>query len=330
MPSKTSPRPTPPRAVPATRIRPQIGMHGELVDWINSRSQLYHLGNGARSYDPMLQCFLRMDPFSPFSGGGINPYAFCGGDPVNRTDHSGYMSVSAATGLGLGIVGIILGIATLGLAMMLATLTGTILGITSALLGLASNATGIAAAIIGDHDPKLASTLGWISLGLGIASAATGLFGPALASYGKATGRILAGKMSKRAAVGYIRRVDSDVSLDYMLMPEFHDGALVMTHGEPGLMQNFGGRFVSPLRWADDLSSLPSYAESRRGPLYLLACSSATPNGNGVSNVRLITSSLAREVRTFNAPVVYVSTPFERAVVARGLGWGKLTRFPPM
>ncbi|MEE9930104.1 MAG: hypothetical protein PBU43_18685 [Microvirgula aerodenitrificans] len=59
------------------------------------------------------------------------------------------MSVSAATGIGLGILGILLGIVSLGMSVMVAmTMMGTVLAATSALLGLVSSATGIAAAVV--------------------------------------------------------------------------------------------------------------------------------------------------------------------------------------
>ena len=49
----------------------------------------YPLGNGRRFYSPTLMRFTTCDSLSPFSRGGINGYAYCGGDPVNRHDPSG-------------------------------------------------------------------------------------------------------------------------------------------------------------------------------------------------------------------------------------------------
>lgn len=49
----------------------------------------YHLGNGRRTYNPVLMRFQSPDSFSPFSIGGLNAYAYCDGDPVNRSDPSG-------------------------------------------------------------------------------------------------------------------------------------------------------------------------------------------------------------------------------------------------
>ena len=49
----------------------------------------YHLGNGHRTYNPVLMRFHSADRLSPFDKGGINAYAYCVGDPVNRHDPSG-------------------------------------------------------------------------------------------------------------------------------------------------------------------------------------------------------------------------------------------------
>jgi len=49
----------------------------------------YHLGNGYRLYSPSLMRFLNPDRLSPFGRGGINKYAYCAGDPINRIDPSG-------------------------------------------------------------------------------------------------------------------------------------------------------------------------------------------------------------------------------------------------
>jgi RHS repeat-associated protein len=51
----------------------------------------YPLGHGYRSFLPWLMRFNAPDDWSPFQQGGINPYAYCGGDPINRSDPSGHM-----------------------------------------------------------------------------------------------------------------------------------------------------------------------------------------------------------------------------------------------
>jgi len=49
----------------------------------------YLLGNGHRLFNPVLMRFHSADQLSPFSKGGINCYAYCGNDPVNRHDPTG-------------------------------------------------------------------------------------------------------------------------------------------------------------------------------------------------------------------------------------------------
>lgn len=63
-----------------------LGFNGERPDPITGH---YLLGQGNRAFNPVLMRFNSPDEFSPFGDGGINPYAYCGGDPVNRYDPSG-------------------------------------------------------------------------------------------------------------------------------------------------------------------------------------------------------------------------------------------------
>lgn len=50
----------------------------------------YLLGNGYRAFNPILKRFNSPDNMSPFGKGGLNPYAYCMGDPVNYSDPSGH------------------------------------------------------------------------------------------------------------------------------------------------------------------------------------------------------------------------------------------------
>lgn len=52
----------------------------------------YLLGNGQRVYNPALMRFQTPDSLSPFGRGGLNAYAYCAGDPVNRHDPTGQFS----------------------------------------------------------------------------------------------------------------------------------------------------------------------------------------------------------------------------------------------
>lgn len=52
--------------------------------------RLYSLGNGTRLYSPLIMRFYSPDRYSPFDAGGLNAYAYCENDPVNKTDPSGH------------------------------------------------------------------------------------------------------------------------------------------------------------------------------------------------------------------------------------------------
>lgn len=66
------------------------GFNGERAD---STTGHYLLGNGHRAFNPVLMRFNRPDSLSPFGEGGLNSYAYCGGDPVNRRDPTGKWNV---------------------------------------------------------------------------------------------------------------------------------------------------------------------------------------------------------------------------------------------
>jgi RHS repeat-associated protein len=64
------------------------GFNGEPPDQVTGH---YLLGNGYRAFNPVLMRFNSPDSLSPFDEGGLNAYAYCAGDPVNRVDPSGHM-----------------------------------------------------------------------------------------------------------------------------------------------------------------------------------------------------------------------------------------------
>ncbi|WP_408005734.1 RHS repeat-associated core domain-containing protein [Pseudomonas carassii] len=77
----------------------QDGAQHRVVGFIGQKREAtgsYLLGNGYRAYAPSLMRFNAADNMSPFGAGGINAYAYCKGDPINRTDRSGHVSLPQA------------------------------------------------------------------------------------------------------------------------------------------------------------------------------------------------------------------------------------------
>lgn len=64
-----------------------VGFKGEHIDPVTRQ---YHLGNGYRTYNPVLMRFNSPDSESPFARGGLNAYAFVQNDPINRQDPTGH------------------------------------------------------------------------------------------------------------------------------------------------------------------------------------------------------------------------------------------------
>ncbi|MBC3475569.1 MULTISPECIES: RHS repeat-associated core domain-containing protein [Pseudomonas] len=64
-----------------------LAFNGERPDAITGN---YLLGNGYRQFSLVTMRFCSPDSWSPFGGGGLNAYAYCAGDPVNRTDPTGH------------------------------------------------------------------------------------------------------------------------------------------------------------------------------------------------------------------------------------------------
>jgi RHS repeat-associated protein len=67
-----------------------LGFTGQLPEPVTGH---YLFGNGYRAFSPVLMRFNSPDEWSPFGAGGLNAYAYCGGDPVNKQDPTGHMYV---------------------------------------------------------------------------------------------------------------------------------------------------------------------------------------------------------------------------------------------
>lgn len=71
---------------PESGLSSLLGFNGERRDPVTGH---YLLGNGYRAFNPVLMRFNSPDSLSPFGKGGVNAYAYCAGDPVNRVDPTG-------------------------------------------------------------------------------------------------------------------------------------------------------------------------------------------------------------------------------------------------
>ncbi|WP_282295084.1 RHS repeat-associated core domain-containing protein [Stenotrophomonas sp. PS02289] len=167
-------RPDGEQAVGAAEAEPAF--NGELLD---VASGCYLLGAGHhRPYSPRLGIFLAADGLSPFGAGGLNPYAYCAGDPVNRSDPTGHFWkwIVAAVGLALGAAAVV---ATFGAASAAvgAVAAGGITALTKSgaaaiaittlgVAGVGAEVGAVAAEVAGDT--KTAGILGWVGLGLGL------------------------------------------------------------------------------------------------------------------------------------------------------------------
>ncbi|MDF3929714.1 hypothetical protein D3C76_710460 [compost metagenome] len=87
--------------LPPQAIKTLILFNGQ---WRDPFSQMDILGNGHRPFNTTLRRFCAPDLLqSPFGDGGVNSYAYCENDPINKIDSSGQAStliIRALKGLG--------------------------------------------------------------------------------------------------------------------------------------------------------------------------------------------------------------------------------------
>ncbi|MCL6703294.1 RHS repeat-associated core domain-containing protein [Pseudomonas sp. T1.Ur] len=155
-----------------------LGFNGEVRDEL---SGWYLLGRGYRAYNPTLMRFHSPDSFSPFGAGGINPYVYCAGDPINFVDPTGHanrgVNWKGILGIGLAVIGAAMAVA----AFVIPPVTVLSLGTVVTVAGLGGSAYGayegymaIAATRLKDREKHEFSTL--LSGGLDVAFGMVGLY----------------------------------------------------------------------------------------------------------------------------------------------------------
>ncbi|OVE47597.1 RHS repeat-associated core domain-containing protein [Chromobacterium violaceum] len=144
-----------------------LRFNGERLDPANGH---YQLGNGHRAHSPTMMRFISPDHTSPFGGGGLNPYAYCAGDPINRADPAGRHSFWGWLGIGVGM----------SLGVLLTPISGgtslaAVLSTVSVISAAASAGLAIAQQFVEASDPHAAAALGWVALGAGSVSGLSSL-----------------------------------------------------------------------------------------------------------------------------------------------------------
>ncbi|WP_053115694.1 RHS repeat-associated core domain-containing protein [Winslowiella iniecta] len=170
-----------------------MGFNGERPDLISGNT---HLGNGYRDYNPLLMRFSGPDSWSPFGAGGINPYRYCDGDPINRADPSGHVNWPGWLGIGLGILGISAALITGGASIAAAGSLSAAIDCASSLTlltgtsGLIADISGIASLALAHSDRKASGVLSWVSFACGMLSLGVGLAFTAYRRMSLATGEM--------------------------------------------------------------------------------------------------------------------------------------------
>jgi len=150
-----------------------LSYNGERRDPVSGAS---HLGKGYRAYTPQLLRFASPDSLSPFGAGGLNAYAYCAGDPINRADPSGHFSWQAGLGIGLGVLGLLSAAFTGGMSLvaegglMAALNSVSTMSLIAGSAGIVADSTGIVSIAISATHPSAASVLGWVAFATGIIS----------------------------------------------------------------------------------------------------------------------------------------------------------------
>ncbi|XXG98285.1 DNA replication protein psf2 [Hypoxylon texense] len=241
-----------------------VGFNGQ---WRDPVTGWYHLGNGYRVYNPALMRFHSPDQWSPFASREPNAYAYCLGDPVNRVDPTGHLSLLGAefgwrdlamtlVGVGVGVVvGLLTGGAGFAIAAGMAVAAGVASDVaTGAIYDAASGkaptwesvgedaAYGVLGGVVGEAGGRL--------LGKGIKAAVKGLGGgggrgaigrsgarAATAAVAAEAGSDAMGSLAYRVRSGTLlgaaqHHVDEVAYFDSLGGVLGHEGLL--THGHPG------------------------------------------------------------------------------------------------
>lgn len=123
---------------------------------------------GERAYSPTLRRFVAPDSASPFDGGGVNRYAYCGGDPINRIDPSGHTWLGwLGSSLGMrGTLGASRSVSPASASLHEASSTpdGTATTVATVADVVSVTAAVDAVASMAATDPKAGGLFGWVAI----------------------------------------------------------------------------------------------------------------------------------------------------------------------
>lgn len=169
------------------------GMAGAQIDPVTG---WYFLGNGERIFNPILMRFHSPDSWSPFGKGGINPYIYSLGDPINRMDPTGHMSVGSIIGITLTSISLLLAIISLGAAIPAVAASSTLLAamaVDSVIAGIAvaagaiGDVLSIASIAIAEKAPETSQNLARASIAFAVFSMGASIMSTASGIWKKST-----------------------------------------------------------------------------------------------------------------------------------------------
>lgn len=300
------------------------GFNGERPDPLTGN---YHLGNGYRAWSPRLMRFTCPDSLSPFGAGGINPYAYCAGDPVNLTDPSGHISAGGWLGIGLGLVGLLGAVFTGGMSialaggLMAALASASPLAVIAGGLTVMADVTAIASGALEDVSPDTSALLGWASLGYSLAGLGVGIgeWGiKAGSSAGRQITRVREMMIESPRVLGVPNIRSYNPNLNYYLRenaslmrrPSYMaidtDSGVrrlnIVAHGSPGRVNVHGSDIIGP----DALHSMLVDAGVKNlnfSTVRTLICHSADAGSEGYSVAGRLSQLLGKPVEGFHGTV---------------------------
>ncbi|KAF3204771.1 hypothetical protein TWF106_001420 [Orbilia oligospora] len=308
-----------------------IGFNGERYDPL---TRDYLLG-GYRAYNPTFGRFRSPDSMSPFGKGGLNSYAYCLNDPINRMDPTGHFSFLGLNGREWAMmivgtaVGIAVGVATCGAG--LAVMIGASV--------LASAASDMLVGAMVDNfngkTPTLESMLtdaawgGVSGLGGELAGRAIGFGIKALRGGGKAIFRrfVEGTGRARRLIARYGATADRVIQHEHLYVFDGvagrGDSIGIMARGGPGQLVLGGENLTAKKAWSkhisDALEHLHNVRESqglprlpKTGDVYLFAAHGAVAGPKSPAVGKFISNKTGmRTIAFHNHPQYSPSSAFQ-------------------